>query len=65
MTNETERTFRVVIVDDSGEKYFTYYRCTLAELDVFCSELRDSLRERNSNASVVATCRGLFVSCWN
>ncbi len=65
MAYEDKHTFRVVIVDDSNEKYFAMYRCNLAQLDVFCRELRDSLRERHSNASVIATCNGAFVGCWN
>lgn len=65
MTYENMHTFRVVIVDDSSEKYFAMYRCNLAQLDVFCRELRDSLRERNSNATVIATCDGAYVGCWN
>lgn len=65
MTYEDKHTFRVAIVDDSNEKYFAMYRCNISELDVFCRDLRDSLRERNSNAVVVATCNGAFVGCWN
>lgn len=65
MTYEDKHTFRVTIVDDSSEKYFAMYRCNLAQLDVFCRDLRDSLRDGNSNATVIATCNGAFVGCWN